>query len=413
MCTTDLSRNMATDRTDETDGAETDGMSSEDAHPTAERTETAWLRRVCRVLMDETDGSTLVCDADGTILLHEASAADLFGAGAPHDAGRPGTVERALEGRSLNEWVDDRTMASLLRAAPPDDAPDPSAAERSDAVDPAHVVSVGERWLRLSARPVRGPSRRASTESQPPSHAPGLVLVKVEDRSSVGHAEAEEGPLLRDLIGSMRAPLASIRAAIETMTAYAPMDRAAADPFQQIIQEEAVALSEKLEAAASAYGRAYLRARPFENLRIRDVLDHVARAMNERLEVAVERKEGEAASGASSDPGVRVDLATLREVMVFLGARIENAVRPGLLRLTVERRDRVVVIDLSWEGRPVTPDRLRRWMDEPRRWADDRIEASLGRLIDHQDAQVWAERPSFSTARLRLLLPDRKNFSET
>jgi PAS domain-containing protein len=404
---------MPTDRTDETDGAETDGMSSEDVRPAAERTETAWLRRACRVLMDETDGSTLLCDADGTILLHEASAADLFGASAPHDAGRPETAERALEGRSLNEWVDDRTMASLLRAAPPDDPLDPFEAERTDATDPAHVVSVGERWLRLSARPVRRPSRCASTESRPSNPSPSLVLVTAEDRSSVGHAEAEESPLLRDLIGSMRAPLASIRAAIETMTAYAPMDRAAADPFKQIIQEEAVALSEKLEAAAAAYGRSYLRARPFENLRIRDVLDHVARAMNERLKVSVERKEGETASGASSDSGVHVDLATLREVMVFLGARIENAVRPGLLRLTVERRDRVVVLDLSWEGRPVTPDRLRRWMDEPRRWADGRIEAPLARLIDHQDAQVWAERPSDSTARLRLLLPDRKNFSET
>jgi hypothetical protein len=96
-----------------------------------------------------------------------------------------------------------------------------------------------------------------------------------------------------------------------------------------------------------------------------------------------------------------------------LGERVENAVRPEALRLSTEHRTRVIAIDLAWDGRPVTPDRLRGWMDEHRRWADGRIEASLRHLIDHQDAQLWAERPSDSTARLRLLLPGGKNFSKT
>jgi hypothetical protein len=410
---------MTTDSPNETDVAASEEASTEDACSPAEQKETTWLRRACRALMDDADGSTLVCDVDGTILLHEASAADLFVAEATRDAGRPGAVERALEGRSLGEWVDDRTMALLLRSAQFAAEPGSSSGEHPKIGEPPetiaspHVVSVGDRWLRLSARPVGGPARTVENEMSASERGPEVVLVQVEDRSAVVQAEAGERPLLRDLIGQMRAPLASIRAAIETMTAYAPMDRAAVDPFHRIIREEAVALSEKLEAAAAAYGRSYLRARPFEHLRVRDVLDHVARAMGEGLDVPVENRGERAESAAASNPGMRVDLGTLREVMVFLGERVENAVRPEALRLSTERRVQVVAIDLAWDGRPVTPDRLRGWMHEHRRWADDRIETSLRHLIDHQDAQLWAEQPSDSTARLRLLLPGGKNFSKT
>jgi DNA polymerase-3 subunit epsilon len=343
---------------------------------------------VVAALMEALDGGVVVCDGDGTVVGHDDAATRLLG----------GEEGSDWAGTSVFEFVDEPVFASL-RAG--EEGEDPER-RSGDGAPPSVLASTRGELLRWTAR-----GKQA-----------GLVVLQVQRQPvEEGHG-AVSHRLLRDLIESMRAPLASVRAAIETMTHYPAMDAAAAEQFHRIIEEQAVALSETLEAAVAAYARFYREARPLETVGVPALARTLAPALEEETGVSVSvqapefpRESQPGAADSSGDGGgeagglwVQVDVAAIRRVVVFLGRRVANAVRPEALRLGVRRVRSVAALDLEWEGAPVTTDRLNTWTSETLSWGDTIVEMSAADVLDHHDAQIWVQSDA-DTARLRLLLP--------
>jgi len=214
---------------------------------------------------------------------------------------------------------------------------------------------------------------------------------------------------LRTLIETMRDPLASVRAAAETIMLYPSMDTDAAAQFMQIIDEQTEILSERLDMAVASYAQFYRDAGPLEPM-VASELERVVRAhLERRVEVDIAAEEGTGCSsgdvltGGSGNPmRVQVDLSALTEATAFLARRLENATRCTELAVSVTPVRGLAALDLTWEGPRLRPERLREWEADTLTLRSSLVKMTLAELVDHHDAQLLVQS---EPNRVRLLLP--------
>ncbi|MEL6445639.1 MAG: hypothetical protein AAF089_14565 [Bacteroidota bacterium] len=194
--------------------------------------------------------------------------------------------------------------------------------------------------------------------------------------------------IVQDLAEGLRASLGSIRAAIETMAEYPDMDEAVRAQFAEIVRQGAVEASERLEASMERYAHAAAAERPMHVVPAATVLHRVAEALasNEALGPSGVRTE---------EPGdtllIRADRAALVGVLVYFAERVHYAVRSRPLTLRVQATGQYVAFDLQWDGPPIQPHRLERWLAQPYDDADsvpDRVPATV---LERHGAEVWAQ----------------------
>lgn len=331
---------------------------------------------VVGALMAAVDGGVLICDASATIRRHDVEAVRLLRSGG--DGADGGAA--SLVGQAAADYVDARLLATAFRTA------------RDRATTDAPVVFVtpgGDgRLLRVGVRPVTSEDEGAS-----------LFVVHLQPKQAWSEAQPMSHQLLRELIESMRAPLASVRAAIETMTQYPSMDASTAAQFESIIEDQTLELSDRLEAAVDAYAAMYRSAWPLEEMAATGMVellgDRVRRTVDVPLTIDAEPDEL---------LRVRADVFALSHAVAFLARRVVNAARCSDLTLRLHAVRRFAAVDVSWTGTTVSTERLRQWESETLSWGDTIVEMTLREIIDHHDAQIWTQHDG-DAARLRLLLP--------
>lgn len=315
-------------------------------------------------LLDLVPGGALVLDGGGAVLWHNAEAAGLLGdalTGQPVDALTGQPVEALLEA----------PLERLLEA--------------SGAV------------LRLPG----GTAVRIRVFPLDEDEAPRYVL---HLRPHVGRRTRDRATdrFVQALTEGIRAPLASIRAAIETMTEYPEMEAAVAAQFQEIIREQAVALSRHLEAAVAQYAAETRERVPLELLSGQALLKIAAGAVRQAVEAAVPVE----AAPPEDLAWVRVETESLAGALRLLAGLVHNAVRPERFCLRLRQQGRLVALDLVWPGPPIRPERLRRWQEQPLTQPDAPVAPTLEEILDRHGAELWARQDAASgTAYLRLLLP--------
>lgn len=347
--------------------------------------------------MDAVEGGVVVCDEAGTVRQHDREALRLLtGAeGAQTQTQETDASSGPLVGRSVFDWVDaaglEPVFAALTGSVPASDADNPGDAEPPNASPADGPVTVvvrvgGDRLLRVRLRPVHG--------TDPPG-----VLLTLHPRTPAPASGGDSHRVLRELIEHMRAPLASIRAAIETMTQYPGMDAAATAQFEQIIAEQTVVLNDQLEQAVDAFAALYRDAWALDAVALGDLARLLARQVETAVEVPVERRV--------EAPGrrVRVDVQALGRAMAFLARRTVHAVRCNALTLHAHPVGDVAALDLGWSGPAVRAPRLRKWQREALSWGDTIVEMPLTDLLNHHDAQILSQDNPPDGARLRVLLP--------
>jgi DNA polymerase-3 subunit epsilon len=298
-------------------------------------------------LLQAVPDAAFVCAADGRVLRANAAAAELTGGD--------------LSGRSVFEVVDE----ALVRAAR-DGEP--------------FATRVGGRLVDV---------RRATS-------ADGFVLVLCAAAPPALRRDAER--LALDLTESVRGPLASIRAAVETLTEYPEMDEAVAAQFTTIIHEQALALGRQLEEAAAALAEITAAQRPLEHLRADVLLDRAAVAVRRAVDVPVD-------VGAAAPLVVRADWDGLGEGLVHLATRVVHAVRAERLTLRLGTAGQMAALDIVWTGPAVRPERLARWAEEPLGQEGAAAE-TLGDVVERHGGEVWArEADAEGRAAVRVLLP--------
>lgn len=181
---------------------------------------------------------------------------------------------------------------------------------------------------------------------------------------------------LTALIEAVRGPLGGIRAAIETLNRYPDMDASVAAQLHALIEEQALALSRVVEAAAAEAEAARRARRPLRSVPAPALRDALRRAVA-GLDVEVVRE--------APPLRLRADPPTLGAAVRALAELVENAARPKRLVLALEGPGSVV---LRWEGPAVRPERVGRWLGHP--LPETPSAATIGDVVVHHGAALAA-----------------------
>ena len=320
-------------------------------------------RNQLAALMADVDVAVLVCSLGGRVLLYNAAARSLL------------ADDPALGlGRSVFGIVDYGLVTHAL-----DRIRDGSAS--------AHVSSTlrDGQLLQVRLTPVRDTAGEVS----------GFVLV-LADMTSRQQASGRRDDLLRELIETTRASLASIRAAAETVLDYPDMNPGERRDFVEIAREESHRLGQQVEEwvaeSAAHLGADWL----LTDMQGEDLLTVLGRE--------VEREDGVATSveSGTDELWVRVDSHAIARAVVLMVTRLRNHCSVREVTLSLTRAGGHAELDVRWPGRAPDPDAFKAWLGEP---LTGTAAGTVQKVVERHDGEIWSgDRPG-PTSYVRLLLP--------
>jgi DNA polymerase III subunit epsilon len=344
-------------------------------HVTAARADLEQERNRLAALMSELTVAVLVCNLEGRTLLYNVAAKELLeGEGAAVGLGRSifSILDRGLVTHAL-ERIGSREDAAAASAV--------------------HLTAStsGGRLLRIGMAPVRDREGEAS----------GFVLI-LEDVTESAETSARRDALLRSLSEEARAAVANIRAAVESMLDYPGMDTDKRQRFTAIIRDEAQALSERVEGSlresTAQLGDQWSLAEMLGS----DLLTAARRSL--------EREAGVTAGGEDGDQlWLKVDSYALVQALIHLARRIRT--EAGVTRFSLDLREAgsYARLDLGWEGRAVTEEKLREWAEEAVGSPNGGLAATVREVVERHGGEVFPQADACArTACVRLLVPVAK-----
>lgn len=332
-------------------------------------------------LMSELTEGVLVCNTDGRILLYNARAAALLGRTAE------GTAAYAPIGlgRSVFGLLDREQVAHAL---------DKLHQQYAQAVERPRTsfvtAAAGGRALRVQVTPfLAGAERQVA----------GMVFT-LDDVGGLLGREGQRLKLLQSLATGVRAPVANLRAAAESLVASPDMPEPQRAQFVDIIAAEARRLTERLNAALADYADALKGSLTLEDMRAADLLAMARRRLTDTVGVAADVET------VAPELWVRVDSFAIVHALASLAARVKADYGVRAFRLRAAAHGAFAEIDLVWLGTMVGSDVLLLWESEPLGSGSDESPLTLKDVLERHGGEIWyqADRPR-QTAWFRLLLP--------
>lgn len=332
-------------------------------------------------LMSELTQSVLVCNLEGRILLYNQRARQLF-LGADRSA--DGLVGL---GRSIFAVIERNHIAHALDALR-------VRVRRADTTPVVNVVTATNSGQLIRARmaPVLGAGGELGKEIT------GYVLT-LEDVTREMQADHRRDAVLHSLTEGSRSPLASIRAAAETLLQHPEMEPSRQRQFLNIVSDEARALSERVSATVADLGDALKTQLPLEEILATDLMQ-VAQRRIEQLGIAVSPGRLEGALW------LKVDSFALLQGLSHIAHRASERCAVASIGLALERSANLVHLDVTWSGGEIEVETLSEWETEPFSASGQESRLSLRDLAQRHGGESWYQHDRGSgTSRYRLLLP--------
>jgi DNA polymerase-3 subunit epsilon len=328
----------------------------------AARADVEQERNRLAALMADLDVAVIVASLGGRILLYNSAARSLLEDDPALGLGRSvfGIIDRGLVTHALDRINDGSAQSHV-----------------------STTLRDGQ-LLRVRLSPVRDAAGATS----------GFVLV-LEDLTSRQRSSARRDALLRELIETTRASLASIQAAVETVLDFPDMDQADRSQFVGIAREESHRLGRQVERwgaeTAADPGADWL----LTDMRGEDLLTVLGRE--------VEREGGVTTSvqPLSDELWVRIDSHALATAAVRLVARLREQCSVREVTLSLTEVGRHGGLDLRWTGRPPDAEAFKSWLDEPLAGA---TAGSVQDIVERHDGEIWCSGDPDGSAYVRLLL---------
>ena len=333
-------------------------------------------------LMSELAEGVLVCNADGRVLLYNARAAKLLGR--PDSGPVRGHFVPLGLGRSVFGLLDRDQVAHAL---------DKVHQQLERGVERPHARSVttaaNGALLRVQVAPFLSAERRVA----------GIVFT-LDDVSGLLGREGQRLKLLQALATGVRAPVANLRAAAESLVAFPDMEPARRDQFVDIVAAEARVVTERLNTALGEYADALKDSLTLEDMRVVDLLTVVQRRIAELIAIPTTIEI------SRDDLWVRVDSFAFVQALASLAARLRDDYAVRDLGLRAGASAHFAEIDLVWSGAIVGSEALALWETEPMRVGTDETPLTLKDVLERHGGEVWsqADRPR-QKAWFRFLVP--------
>ena len=343
------------------------------------------------VLMSELAQGVIVCNPDGRVLLYNRRARALFAGSTGQDMATLGL------GRSIYGLIDRHLIAYALENI--------DVRRQTD----RHFVAVAAdgRLLRVVVAPIPQAGAAAGDGADAPTEAAqGLsggfsgYMAMIEDMTETFDSESTRDRLLQDLTESSRGPVASLRAAAETLHDYTDMSAEENRRFLAVVRDEAEGLAARVEAAARQYA-SVLKARwPLEEMLGVDLLTAARRRIADRCGLMVSFEEVDAVVW------IKVDGFSLLQAMTYLAARMKAEYGIRDLRLSLSREGEMAHIDLIWSGVFMSTETVMLWELDPMNAAGEASPLTVRDVVERIGGEVWLQRNRATRrAFFRFLLP--------
>ncbi|MBI9084317.1 MAG: hypothetical protein JEZ11_12015 [Desulfobacterales bacterium] len=346
----------------------------------AARSELEDEKNILVAIMAELPEGVLICNTDGRILLYNRRARHLLSEASEEDPfiGLDRNVFRVISKGLLDLALSD--IAFRLNRNEPNIA--------------ATFVMMGQngKMLQVETVPILEEDRRMS----------GFVLI-IHDISRQLECDGRRVGMIESLTTGMRAALANLRAAIETLTAYPEMPPDRHRQFTRIIHHEALTLTRILEKeVAHGLPTQSPAGWPMATMAAGDLTTALQRSVA-ALDPPIVLTVGESSDGL----WIRVDSVSMVFALHFLLERIRSETGADRFATALSVAGNVVRIDLDWKGRGIDGESWRRWkalrLDSP----DKPMPMTLGEVLDQHGIEIWhpAENPQSLQPRMRIFIP--------
>jgi len=322
-----------------------------------------WLEAI---LLDLTEG-IVVCNLQHQVLLYNQAAADLLG----------GAQSFGL-GRSL--------FPCLARE------PVLHAIERQMQRLESGWTAPGARFVCGAAGGQRLLGARTGIVLDAKGAANGYVLSFAE----LGEEEtalAKRDDLLELAIEGLRAPIANLRAAAETLSQNPGLPDAQRAAFEKVMLDESMALSNQLETLSRGYhelgGSGWMMAEIYSN----DLIASLTRRLvSTPLRIT--------ATGLPD--WLYGDSLSLLLLLELLLRQLHSATGAEAFDIAVSRGDNRIYLDLVWQGDAIPPGQLEAWLNRPLVGGLGPVTGQI--VLRRHGSDAWSQPADGGMARLRIPL---------
>lgn len=278
-----------------------------------------------------------VCDGAARILLYNPAAIRILDQNPALGLGR--SLYNLLPQAPIQHTLD------ILRGQETDD---------SDVESTDFMCSVldQEQMLRCRLAPMPGDP----TTDIGHKHSRGFVLT-FEDVTAKQETLKERNAVLRQTIEKLRGPLANLRAAAETMSAFADMTPEERAAFIDVIDSESIQLTGEVDqlskASRSLVGGEWVLADIYSS----DLINSVSRRLADRGEIQV--------TMTGIPLWLTVDSHAMAVLLVYFIEGIHDLFGTHNFDVEVLMGNNTIYLDLSWVGATLNNTQLSSWQDEP------------------------------------------------
>jgi len=343
-------------------------------------------------IMAELPEGVLICNTEGRILLHNNRARQLLigpaEAKAENRKDRPPSSESSRYiglGRSVYGIIDKNLIAhafdqigSKLRENDP------------EVVSYFVVPGADDRLLRVEAVPVLDAKRRFS----------GLILI-FNDITRQLETDSHLNLALESFSRGIRASLAGIRSAIETIIEFPQMEVRQFDALKGIIHKESLIMGEILENQLPDNSRSNFNQWPLITMTVKNLAELIKSKAGEKLQVQIQVE--------NFDPSIKIkiDSYSFLLVLVMVIDKLKTLVGFSELTCRLTELDWYVGFDLLWRGVPVKLETLREWEEQPLVFEEEGMSLTLREIIDHHAADIgsYPSKRIPNTSYLRFFMP--------
>ena len=327
-------------------------------------------------LMSELAQSVLVCNSEGRILLYNARASALLEGDAAN--GAPVGL-----GRSIFGILDKSPIVHALDKI----------ARRLEQHSPqpvAHFVTTrAGQLLRGQMAPVLDAAGAIG----------GFVLM-LEDITRSVEINSRRDFLLQQLSEGLRASLANIRAAAETMAQHPEMDAARRERFTEVIRVEAEKLSQRLHDTLDQTTDSLRAPWLLEEMLASDLVFALQRSFEAGLGVTARHE------GADAPFWLSVDSYAMVQALTQVMGRVASTFGTRAVVLQLGGDGRFVRLTLCWQGPPLEPGLLHDWESQPFTVGAAGHAATLKEVLDQHGGEMWCQADRGALVnRLHLQLP--------
>ncbi len=216
------------------------------------------------------------------------------------------------------------------------------------------------------------------------NHFTGFILF-FSDITQQSNAEKRIESLLHNLSQNARSPLASIRAAIEAITEFPQMETGKKTQLEEIIRKESVVLNIILDQVSDTYGRLAKTKNSLKTISAQELLETFCRRSSQKLGIKITILVGEKEEGIF----LNAEPFSFITALLSLMKNLKETIDIWEYECTLVDEIDIVTIDISWSGKPIQPDMLKRWENTPLEDTEDQSpHLNISDILSHHHATI-------------------------